>query len=187
MTPNGHETSYKHVIGITSLWLLYPLLTHTHTHTLKTLAWIWILMCSIVSYLMWKDYDKSSVLYTLDIYFARGTFVWLLFINTYAKCMFPASVATMYLVTCTLHSYAWYELAAWSHLMFRFIGLWWTYMAFNNTVTCKQFCGISFVYWVHIAYFMCNSWHSIDYTIATCKLLALIVYCIWLTPRVNFI
>ena len=166
-----HEPSYKNVIGITSLWLLYPLLTYAikciHKNvkymtpdTSNAFAFLWVLLCCIISHTMWKDYDTTGFLYTLDICFARGTFVILLYltcfvyprcINTYAIIMLPLGVAGFYALTCKLYDYEYFELASWAHLMFRFIGFWWTYIAFNHTVTLNRFLVVSFVYWANIA------------------------------------
>ena len=72
--------------------------------------------------------------------------------------------------------------------MFRFIGFWWTYIAFNHTLTINRFIIISFMYWIYILYYkyiICKS-HIVDcydideYNKGTYELLSLILYCLML-------
>lgn len=111
------DLSYKNIIGVTSLWLLYPLLvyvlnykTNCKANTLILSAAIWILLTCIISYLMWQNYNKNDFLYDLDIYFARGTFIILLYItitvkynnsnrNTLIKLLLPLGVCSFYILT----------------------------------------------------------------------------------------
>ena len=103
------DKSYKNIIGVTSLWLLYPLVVYIlnyKNNILLFIAFLWICMTCIVSYLMWQNYDKNSFLYNLDIYFARGTFILLLYITitvkystTLIKLLFPLGVCSFYILT----------------------------------------------------------------------------------------
>ena len=159
----------QNVIGITSLWLLYPLLMYTiNTKTRNTrlsaatIASLWIYVCCIISYLMWKDYDEASTLYTLDIWFARGTFCFLIYITFFVQCnwitrntkfLLPLGVGGFYILACIFHAYGHKELSMWSHLTFRFIGFWWTYVALNPSLSVTRLFIISMMYWVHIVYY----------------------------------
>jgi len=203
-----YEPIYTNIVGVTSLWLLYPLILYTLSFKRRQLtvniAALWIYICCIISYIMWKDYDKNSKLYTLDIYFARGTFCFLLYIslfiaryehyeehslNRYAKLLLPLGVCSFYLLTCVLHDHNYNELSAWSHLTFRFIGFWWTYIVFNPTLTISRFIIVSLTYWIYIVYhkFVVYTFKPSDYIdahreymIGTYELLSLIVFCICL-------
>ena len=196
-----NDPVYKNIIGISSLWLLYPLIIYlfnkNKSYLTVTIAFLWLLICAIISCLMWKMYDKTSILYKLDIIFAQGTFLSLLYltffvyannINKYIKYTLPFGVGGFYLLTCKLYNESYYETALFSHLMFRFIGFWWTYIAFNNTLTINRFIIISFMYWIYILYYkyiICKS-HIVDcydideYNKGTYELLSLILYCLLL-------
>ena len=197
-----NDPVYKNIIGISSLWLLYPLIIYLFNKNIKsyltvTIAFLWLLICAIISCLMWKMYDKTSILYKLDIIFAQGTFLSLLYltffvytsnINKYLKYLLPVGVGGFYLLTCKLYDESYYETALFSHLMFRFIGFWWTYIAFNHTLTINRFIIISFMYWIYILYYkyiICKS-HIVDcydideYNKGTYELLSLILYCLML-------
>ena len=69
------------------------------------------------------------------------------------KFLFPLGVGGFYILTCIFHAYGYHELAMWSHLMFRFIGFWWTYVALNPSLSVTRLCIISMMYWVHIVYY----------------------------------
>jgi len=197
-----NEPIYKNIIGISSLWLLYPLIIYLFNKNIKsyltvTIVFLWLFVCCLISCLMWKDYDHSSILYKLDIVFAQGTFLSLLYltffvytsnINKYLKYLLPIGVGGFYLLTCKLYNESYYETALFSHLMFRFIGIWWTYIAFNHTLTINRFIIISFMYWIYILYYkyiICKS-HIVDcydideYNKGTYELLSLILYCLML-------
>jgi hypothetical protein len=155
------------VLGRTSLWLLYPLWIYLNKKDnnkkiiyIYRFTWLWSCITSIVSYLMWDIYDKKSLLlYNLDIMFARGTFILLsyiiLFVHTqhiYKKTLFPIGVGVFYILTCKLYDYEYFIYATFSHLIFRYIGIWWTYIAFNQTATFNRFITLSIMYWFHILY-----------------------------------
>ena len=196
------DKSYKNIIGVTSLWLLYPLLIYVlnyKNNILLFIAFIWISMTCIVSYLMWQNYDKNSFLYNLDIYFARGTFILLLYItltvkynncnsNTLIKLLFPLGVCSFYILTTILYNYKNYELSVWSHLIFRFIGLWWTYISLNSVPCLNRLIIVSLIYWMHIFYYkkIIYSYlnyliqESNEYTLISKELLTIIFGCIYL-------
>ena len=203
-----HDPSYKNVIGITSLWLLYPLIIYLfdflqtrkfnlRNNILYIFVWLWIFVCCIISYVMWEVYDKDSLLYKLDIVFAQGTFVLLLYItfiaNTYdniytklKKSLLPIGVGVFYLLTCKLYENGFFSYAAFSHLMFRFIGFWWTYIALNKYVSQKRFIILSCMYWLYIIYYkyvickndLVNCYDIDEYRKGTYELLLLIAFCI---------
>ena len=82
-TPN--DPSYKIILGITSLWMLYPVVFYITSNNNKTklnnILCLWISITCIISYMMWKDYDPKSILYKLDMYFASGAFAFLIYIT----------------------------------------------------------------------------------------------------------
>ena len=204
-----NEPVYKNIIGISSLWLLYPLIiylfnknTNCKNNTIQSyfiftiviIVFLWIFACCIISCLMWKIYDKTSILYKLDIIFAQGTFLSLLYltffvyasnINKNLKYLLPIGVGGFYLLTCKLYNDEYFEAALFSHLIFRFIGFWWTYIAFNHTLTSDRFIIISFMYWIYILYYkyiICNSqlidcYDMDEYNKGTYELISLILYC----------
>jgi hypothetical protein len=166
---------YKNVLlGRTSLWLLYPLYINflnnwnnlnnwnwnNITNTLIYIfTWLWIFTTSIISYTMWEIYDKKSLLlYNLDIIFARGTFALLSYLTFIVRkpniklVTLPVGVGTFYLLTNKFYEYEYYVYSIFSHLIFRYIGFWWTYIVFNNSIPNNIFVVLSYTYLIHIFY-----------------------------------
>jgi len=164
------------LLGRTSLWLLYPLYINflknwnntnntwniwniwNNTNSLIYIfTWLWIFTTSIISYTMWEIYDKKSLLlYNLDIIFARGTFALLSYLTlivrkpTVKMVTLPVGVGTFFLLTNKFYEYEYYVYSIFSHLMFRYIGFWWTYIIFNNSIPKTTFIVISSTYLIHI-------------------------------------
>ena len=98
----------------------------------------------------------------------------------------PIGVCLFYLLTCKLYTNGYFAYAAFSHLMFRFIGFWWTYIAFNKTVSQNRFIVLSFMYWLYIVYYkyiicknnLIDCYDTNEYKKGTYELLLLIAYCI---------
>jgi len=200
---NPHsDISYRNILGVTSLWLLYPLfiyLLNYKNNILLSIAFLWIFTTCIISYLMWQKYDKNSLLYILDIYFARGAFIILLYItfiinynktndNIILTLLFPVGVSSFYILTSILYDNKNYELSVWLHLMFRFIGFWWGYISFNPAPCLNRVVIISLIYWMHIFYYKKIVYNYLDYfiqedyeyTLITKELLIIIFGCIYL-------
>ena len=155
-------------------------------------GWMW---CAVlISYLMWKDYNKHSLLYKLDIYFARGSFGFLLYfnifdhtnsLNKYTRVCLPLGVISSYVTTCVLHSHSVLWLSQLTHSMFRFIGIWWAYLIFHQRIIPSRCAIISLLYWTHIFYYkyiLCPS-KGLDYQNNvneyyndSCELMTLITY-----------
>lgn len=195
------ETPHNiNIIGVTSLWLLFPLcfyilyyIKSKNNVAITTIAAVWIFITCMVSYFMWKDYVPNSTFHTFDIYFARGTFMFLMYltffvnkhrISTRNKLLFPLGVCGFYILGCILQSYEKYDLSVWSHLMFRFIGFWWTYIQLNPVVSLNTLVITSLMYWIHILYYKYAVYtyyilEDNEYITSTKELLVIIVLCVY--------
>ena len=194
---------YSYTVGITSLWLLCPLLTFMKNNTI-TLPWLFFIICtvvcSIMSTIMWKEFQnnnttesvrfRKNLMYTLDIYTARAYFLVLIVMNLvlkpisiYVTLFFIIIVFLMFHITCFLNDNDYHKLSVYTHLLFRYFGWWWVWISFGNYSGFGV--GLIFVnilYWLHILYSIYFVCPSVDltcvkaYNIGCVELIIIILY-----------
>jgi hypothetical protein len=158
---------YELVIGVTSLWLLIPVLNgfaSLFTKPEKQHAWavftliLMTLFSACISTAMWKNCLGETILYRMDLLCAKMEFTALVLyfalfrdLAVWVQCFFPMGVAVMYLVTERFHSKQQWFFNTWAHLIFRYIGYWWCHVALiHEQHLWRSFLFLSFGYFSHI-------------------------------------
>lgn len=161
----------RYILGVTSLWLLVPIATsilnYSHKYSWPQIALLsWTSMTCVVSTLFWPSLGtpRGPLLYRLDKIFAYIQFISLIvfFICDQSPRLFSIHYAVTFplvIVVCFAFSrffeVVWPHdlMASISHLMFRFIGYWWTYLALTACrLTVGTVASNSVLYWGHIIY-----------------------------------
>ena len=161
--------SSRYILGITSLWLIIPfiygivhIIEKKQFNILFIILILWIGICCIISTLLGLN-KLGSFIHKLDITCARLLFIILCIyfgldinnkinkINIKIKIIFPLFVTLFYLGSVFLSSKNYTSLGTLSHIMFRFIGFWWCFIAvYSNIIDYKILLILSIGYFSHI-------------------------------------
>ena len=160
------------VIGVTTLWLLIPIVYGIDILRSKKLN-IHLLLLILVTILAnnasvihWRtNSTRGTITHRIDVTFARILFLILVLLGLHKRkewlgkisSVFSFFVSFLYFLSEYLFKIKYYDLALLGHLTFRFIGFWWvhtTVAAYNNISLSKyfnkKFQGMwSFVYYLH--------------------------------------
>ena len=162
----------KYILGITSLWLIIPfiygilhILEKKISNIIFILLTLWIGLCCIISTLLGIN-KLGSIVHIIDIKCAEILFIILCVyfglninneinknnkIDIKIKILFPLLVAIFYLCSVILSNKNYTNLSILSHLIFRFIGFWWCFVAiYYNIIDFKIILIISLGYFSHI-------------------------------------
>lgn len=140
---NEHK---QFILGTTSLWLLLPFLLGLYQaarHWPTALLSVVVLVTVMTSTAMWYHYRPGSLLHKADIVCASVLFVCLVVFHSVAhvsgaarqlplsvQASFPMTVIVFYAAATGLHGRPRLMLReAWCHLLFRYFGFWWSYLA----------------------------------------------------------
>ena len=151
-TTSVRRSTYNYVLGISSLWLLWPV-THglqaaihgRDTSPLSLLLILSSIATVIVSTLMWRRKQPGSLLFKADIVLASFTMFLLLCKSTFGtgrptssigKLVFPSLVILTWTSVCTATWNKLHLLAFISHNVFRFVGCWWVYYSLEVFERC---------------------------------------------------
>lgn len=118
----------QYVLGISSLWLLIPGLQGLH-HGRRTLLAAFVVTTCVVSTAYWMRGIRGSFLHTADLACARCLFLALLYATGGAPLALPVAAACCYIICESLFEAGDYDASMWAHLLFRFLGYWWTHIA----------------------------------------------------------
>ena len=169
----AHSQEHQwYILGVTSVWLLLPV-TIAFQNDWSDYKWfqcallLWTCMTCIVStctYPLLGSASGSSIR-MLDRAFARMHFVALLMF--FALDLGPRPFSMHYVLTFPIAVVCCYALSRMcsntrqssaAHLMFRFIGYWWTYLALMScNVHAGSVWSTSSLYWGHIVYALVQS------------------------------
>lgn len=193
---------YSYTVGITSLWLLCPILAFIKNKRLTipyTILIVCTVICCVVSTIMWKEFNNNAAeyspknfMYPLDIYTARAFFVLLIVMNLvykpfsiYITICFAILVFLTYHIVGLLNDKGFHELSVYAHLLFRYFGWWWVWLTFGNEIGIGLIF-VNIMYWFHIIYsihFVCPSvdlTYKNAYNIGCAELTTIIVYIVTL-------
>ena len=147
----------QYLLGITSLWMLAPVLS-VGTRPMANWSGVWLTVAmavvSAVSTTMWFRYRTEGALYSADLWCARALFVLLVVfhagqlgprpLNAISQILFPSAVLGLYALASRPGGWM-------SHLLFRYVGFWWSWQAVTET-TATGVLVHSTLYWGHILY-----------------------------------
>lgn len=146
----------QYVLGITSLWMLIPGVygIQLHDNLIELVLSLLSILVTIVSLVHWKHCIQHSALHHLDRALATFCFFLLCAMSTsFQNVLFASAVLVSYVLAqyCILMS--WINMNLISHLIFRFVGYWWTcsHCIGNIHLNSELFYLHSLVYWVHAA------------------------------------
>ena len=151
-TASVRRSTYNYVLGISSLWLLWPV-THglqaamngRDTSPLALLLILSSIATVVVSTLMWRRKQPGSLLFKADIVLASFTMFLLLVKSTFCpgrptssigKLFFPSLVILTWTSVCTATWNKLHLVAFISHNVFRFVGCWWVYYSLEVSERC---------------------------------------------------
>lgn len=170
---NKSKSNYsRYILGVTSLWLLVPficgimhIIEKKQFNMLFIILVLWIGICCIISTLLGLN-KLNSLIHKIDIKCAEILFIILCVyfglninneinknnkIDIKIKILFPLLVAIFYLCSVILSNKNYTNLSILSHLIFRFIGFWWCFVAiYYNIIDFKIILIISLGYFSHI-------------------------------------
>lgn len=162
------EEHVHYMLGITSLWLLSPVLESiAHDMTwYDTVIAISAFSVALISTCMWPGKSRETLLFHIDVFAARVLFLVLLLYYAlilvypvWFKIAMPLIILSCY--CASLHYYHKNDPLAdmFSHMLFRYVGYWWIYLALLRPVSSTSFA-ISFtlnstLYFGHIVYSLC--------------------------------
>lgn len=164
-----HCEHRRYVLGVTSVWLLLPVLAAMRGQSSDSALLPWLACLTLVtcatSTVFWNALgtNREALWYGRDKACARVQFVSLFL--AYALHLVPRPVGVHHVCTTPLLVLAcfaasrWFEcrppqdaLATASHLLFRFLGFWWTYLALTPAVDTHHVALCSGLYWMHALY-----------------------------------
>lgn len=139
----------KYILGLTSLWLFIPFFYNIVYSNLIYIKFLLFITTS-VSTIFWGFYSLNSLFHKLDNIFASGLFILLILSNNFF--ILPISCFIFYGLSCYFYKKNKnYGLIC--HLIFRFIGFWWTMLIFSNlNIDFNIFIFYSLFYCFHIFY-----------------------------------
>ena len=135
-TGMGCGARYRYSLGCTSLWMLVPLCAACQCEGACTTARALLFLlagtaCAVSTTFFLFAGETSSAHFQMDIWLARSLFVSLFLFHSLdadcaqlpqaAKFAFPAAIGVLYGMGITLTKAA---ASVWSHLCFRYVGLW---------------------------------------------------------------
>jgi len=157
---------YNLIIGVTSLWLLNPVLNGLINIYMRkkeiisaySFLTIWTLFTCCVSAIMWKTCMEKTFIYKLDIFCAKIEFCTLLLycilfenFTIWFRFLFPIGVSVTYTITTIFHNNKLWYLNTWAHLIFRYIGYWWVHFSLIQDINIKKnFIILTVLYYTHI-------------------------------------
>ena len=162
--------TYNYVLGVSSLWLLWPsghgcyrAIIGEDRSPLALLLTAAATVTAFVSATMWQNKRPGSKLFKADIAAACTTMAILILRSSFGDCRpvtlagklaFPAMVAVPWAVTCVASKRNLHLLAFVSHNAFRYVGCWWTYYSLEAHERSFLFTFIFFsvMYAMHIAF-----------------------------------
>ena len=162
--------TYNYVLGVSSLWLLWPAghgcyraFVGEDGSALALLLTAAAIVTAFVSAAMWQNKRPGSKLFKADIAAACTTMLLLVLRSSFGDCRpvtlagklaFPALVAVPWTVTCVASARSLHLLAFVSHNAFRYVGCWWTYYSLEARERSFLFTFVFFsvMYAVHIAF-----------------------------------
>ena len=139
----------QYILGISSLWLLIPSLGGLYGRR-ETLLAAATLVTALVSTAYWRRGLRGSVLHAADLACARCLFGLLLWTTGGAPIALPAAAATCYVVCEALFNAGDFDMSMWMHLLFRFLGYWWTHVAVLGPASFRGAFVLSAAYWGHV-------------------------------------
>ena len=138
----------QYILGISSLWLLIPSLGGLYGRR-ETLLAAATLVTALVSTAYWRRGVRGSALHAADLACARCLFGLLLWTTGGAPIALPAAAATCYVVCEALFNAGDFDMSMWMHLLFRFLGYWWTHVAVLGPASFRGAFLLSAAYWIH--------------------------------------
>jgi len=138
----------QYILGISSLWLLIPSLGGLYGRR-ETLLAAATLVTALVSTAYWRRGARGSVLHTADLACARCLFGLLLWTTGGAPIALPVAAAACYVVCEALFNAGDFDMSMWMHLLFRFLGYWWTHVAVLGPASFRGAFVLSAAYWIH--------------------------------------
>lgn len=164
----------RYILGVTSVWLLLPVAI-AFQNDWSDYEWfqrallLWTCMTCIVSTCMYPSLSSASgpFIHMLDKAFARMHFVAVLMFfaldlgprpfSKHYVLTFPIAIVSCYALSCMCLNTSLKGHSA-AHLMFRFVGYWWTYLALTScNVHAGSVWSNSSLYWGHIVYALVQS------------------------------
>ena len=158
---------YRYSLGCTSIWLIVPMSASLccSMSITRILLCVLIGITCFVSTSCWPYVETESLHYKVDCWLARTMFISLCLFHSLdsGRAQLPLSVAIAFpLVILLLYSIGMAEsssisMGVWGHLCFRYLGFWWTYLAFVPAYVSTDGCVVSFcvasgLYFGHIVY-----------------------------------
>jgi hypothetical protein len=130
----------KVVLEYTSYWLFLPALLAP-----SKLLSLFVIATAIVS--AWSWHNPTSQRVEIDRLFARVLFILLL--STYRKWYFVAGTVATYLFSIIAMNTQQSSICqTLFHLLFRYVGFWWVYMALIGAPSSRMFLTLSGTYWL---------------------------------------
>ena len=139
----------QYILGISSLWLLIPSLGGLYGRR-ETLLAAATLVTALVSTAYWRWGLRGSALHAADLACARCLFGLLLWTTGGAPIALPAAAATCYVLCEALFNAGDFDMSMWMHLLFRFLGYWWTHVAVLGPASFRGAFVLSAAYWGHV-------------------------------------
>ena len=143
----------KYILGITSLWLFIPFFYNTLYSNIIIYKLI-LFIATTISTIFWGYFSYYSLIHKLDNLFATILFI-ILFCFSYKKLYLLLSLicGVFYLLSNYFFFKNNYFNFIICHLIFRYIGFWWTMIILSNCIiTFKIYIFYSLCYILHICY-----------------------------------
>ena len=155
---------FKYILGITSLWLLYPFIygimdifKNRNINILYIIITLLIGVCCVVSTLLGVN-KLNSLVHLIDVKCAEILFILLciyyrFYINNNLNILsfiFPFLVVLFFGLATYFNNIYVYELNIIFHLLFRFIGFWWCCFIFIKNINYEIFFTLSIAYFIYI-------------------------------------
>ena len=140
----------KYILGVTSIWLLVPFfynILYSNDIYIKFL----IIITTLISTIFWGYCSYNSLFHNLDRIFARILFILLTLFSYNNYYILPASCLIFYYLSNYFSKKNKKNYSLICHLIFRYIGFWWTMLIFSNlSINFNIFIFYSLFYCFHI-------------------------------------
>jgi hypothetical protein len=169
----------KFVLGVTSLWLLYPLLLVTTSGDDAAFS-LHTLLTAMISCRFWYKGEMNNGWHKADRLNARFYFVHLLFFkppNDALLCLLFLSTIIFFLIS---HAFEFLEdkdssNAMYAHILFRKIGFYTVVFKTSRSDPCpSHLLSLTVCYYLHIFYVLLTFRNNTNYSARTVELLAII-------------
>jgi len=142
----------KYILGLSTLWLLVPFF-YNILYSNDIYIEIIIFITTSISTIFWGYYSYNSLFHKLDNIFATSLFILLILFSYNNYYILPYTCFIFYLLSNYFYKKNKKNYCLICHLIFRYIGFWWTMLIFSNLIiSFNIFIFYSLFYCFHILY-----------------------------------